>query len=218
MWRGSLLLCLVWLWMAPGVVRAQDDESGNPTNGIPRGSFRGVSWGFTRTWWSRSPSDEGYPQAGTAGPSIGLRLWRPMGARTGITPYIQYFWMDATRTTLLCDSCGATRTDRMAFRELDLGINFDYSLAPSGHGVYLGAGPSVRWGQSGQREVGANRSGLRQKATWFGVTLLAGYRVPMGNKALVFFEPQLMVSPDLADRWQDTYPPDNLNLIMGILW
>ncbi len=220
MLRRIALLCLLSLWLLPGIAGAQEgeDEGGNPAIRAARGSYRGLTWGFTRTWWSRNGHDEGYPQAGTGGPSVGLRLWRPIGTRSGMTPYIQYFWMDATSTTLVCDSCGATRTDRMAFRELDLGLNFDYSLSASGTGVYLGGGPAVRWGQSARREVGADGSGLRQKATWFGITLLAGYRMPMGNKAIAFFEPQFLLSPDLADRWQDTYPPDNLNFLMGILW
>jgi hypothetical protein len=211
-----ITVLFLFLGLASGYVWAQDEDE--PARGLARPSLRGISWGFTRTWWSRRASDEGYAQAGTAGPSIGLRLWRPTGKRTGVTPYIQYFWMNATQTVLLCDSCGDTRTERTAFRELDLGLNFDYSLTPSGNGFYLGGGPLVRWGQAGRREVGSNQSGLTQKAAWFGVTLLAGYRTPFGKHSMAFFEPQLVLSPDLADRWQQTYPPDNLTVLMGILW
>lgn len=219
--RGITWLGLLLLWLAPGTLWAQEDDFFADTAQVvapARGSYRGISWGFTRTWWSRNGHDQGYPEAGTAGPTVGLRLWRPMGLRSGVAPYIQYFWMDATQTTLVGGSGGRLLTERMAFRELDLGLNFDYALRMDGSGFYVGGGPLIRWGQSARREVGADRSGLRQKATWFGVTLLAGYRMPMGTKAMAFFEPQFLVSPDLADRWQDTYPPDNLNIIMGILW
>ena len=54
--------------------------------------------------------------------------------------------------------------------------------------------------------------------TSVGVTVLAGYQIGWGKKTAVFFEPQFTFSPDPADRWQITYPPDNLNLHMGILF
>ena len=204
-WIGIIIMLMVWT----GICNAESDGSG----------YTGISWGFTRTWWSASANDEGYPRAGTAGAVISLRRVKMMNDRIAFSPYIQYFWMRSTTTNLVPDMRGErTITDRTYFREIDLGFNFHLYPVVDSRQFYIGAGPSIRWGQSGRWNVDDNRAISSSKAAWFGLMLLAGYRTSVGEHTTAFFEPQLLFSPDQADRWQAVHPPDNLNLHMGILW
>jgi hypothetical protein len=182
-------------------------------------SWTGFSWGMTRTYWSADKNSEGYPRAGTAATVLGLERTAPLTESLEFAPYFRYQWMRSTVTTLICDTCyGETRTDRTYYREIDLGFNFNcFPLRDHRH-LYLGAGPSVRWGQAGSYELGTERPGEVLRAAWFGLSVLGGYRSYWGEHLAVMFEPQLTFSPDEADRWQRVCPPDNLTLQMGMLW
>jgi hypothetical protein len=216
-YRNVAVVLGMWVFVlcCEAAAYAQEAE-GTPT------SFTGLSWGFTRTFWNGRANDEGYPQAGTAAPMIGLRKVLTITDQFAWEPYLQYLAMYSgpiTRFIPTSDTSGYSMTEKSYFREIDVGLNLMYFPAPRIHEFYLGIGPAFRWGQAGhQSSAQPNGRGPTQKATWFGVSLLAGYRVAMGEHTAVFFEPQYMFSPDPADRWQIVYPPANLNLQMGILW
>ncbi|MBU0508139.1 hypothetical protein KKH27_04800 [bacterium] len=182
-------------------------------------SYNGISWGFSRTWWSADANNEGYPAAGNAGAMVELRRVRMLNDRVAFSPYLQYFWMRSTITTLICDTCyGETVTERSFFREIDLGFNLHLFPVKSCDEFYIGGGPSVRWGQAARREAGTATNTFTAKAAWFGVTVLAGIRTPLYGTSIAFFEPQFTFSPDQADRWQAIYPPDKMSVHMGVLW
>jgi hypothetical protein len=208
-WSVSLLLVL----LLPITIFAQDE-----TEAIS--SYTGITWGMTRTFWHGANASEGYAQAGTAGPVFGLRKVQMMGARTALVPYLTFMAMysgPVTTMRYVQDSILVSReTRRSYFREIDLGLNLQFYPLHGNKSFYFGLGPSIRWGQSGTRlNDGQTKSG---KAAWFGLTGLLGYQAGWGKTTAVFVEPQFTFSPDPADRWQQTYPPDNLNLHMGILF
>jgi hypothetical protein len=190
----------------------------------------GFSWGFTRTYWDGKWYKDGYAEAGTGATMLSLRREMPLNSRTQASLYINCLWMRSTVSTLiepvivdpLTDEVISggrmlTQTHRSYYREYDLGANLNRYLFPDGPSIYVGAGPLIRWGQSGKREVDARELCDSRKATWFGLTVLAGYRTEWNGRT-AFFEPQLTFSPDMADRWQKTYPPVNLTFQMGMLW
>ncbi|HEY3294808.1 MAG TPA: hypothetical protein VGL38_05185 [bacterium] len=212
--RDIKFVWTVLLLFIPVFGFAQDAEDEGIT------SYTGVTWGVTRTFWG-SNTGEGYAHAGTAGPVIGLRKVKMVGSNAAFVPYITYMAMFSgpiTTTQYLQDSILVSRhTTRSYFREIDLGFNLNYYFGPNRKSFYVGLGPSIRWGQSGERTDDA-RPAKTMKAAWFGTTVLVGYQAGWGKKTVVFFEPQFTFSPDPADRWQMAYPPDNLNLHMGILF
>jgi len=210
--RDIKLVWIVLLWFVPTLGFAQEDEEAIT-------SYTGVTWGVTRTFWG-SAGGEGYAQSGTAGPVFGLRKVKMVGTSAAFVPYITYMSMYSgpiTTTTPYQDSLVIEHTRRSYFREIDLGFNLNYYPGSINKAFYFGLGPSIRWGQAGTR-IDDARPAKTMKAAWFGVTVLAGYQIGWGKKTAVFFEPQFTFSPDPADRWQITYPPDNLNLHMGILF
>ena len=211
--RDIVLVCVSLLCLIPALTFAQDENEGIT-------SYTGVTWGVTRTFWG-NPNSEGYAQAGNAGPVIGLRKVQMVGQNAAFVPYITYMAMysgPVTTAEYTQDSILVSRrTSRSYFREIDLGFNVNVYLGGQSKPFYLGFGPSIRWGQAGQKFDGA-RSAQTEKAAWFGLTLLGGYQIGWGKKTIVFFEPQYTFSPDPADRYQMVYPPDNLNLHMGILF
>jgi hypothetical protein len=208
-----VLVPLLLLIMLPMAIFAQDEDEGIT-------SYTGITWGMTRTFWG-SASSEGYPQAGNAGPVIGLRKVQMVGANTAFVPYLTFMVMYSgpiTTAEYVQDSILISRTTtRNYFREIDLGFNLDFYPIHNTKSFYLGFGPSIRWGQAATR-VNDARPAQTVKAAWFGVTGLVGYQMGWGKKTVVFFEPQYTLSPDPADRWQMAYPPENLNLNMGILF
>ncbi|MBU0690305.1 hypothetical protein KKC97_04095 [bacterium] len=190
----------------------------------------GVSWGFTRTYWDGKWYKDGYAGAGTGATMLSLRREMPVGAQTQVSLYISYLWMRNTISTLiepvivdpvtdevLNGGMMFTQTHRSYYREYDVGVNLHRYLFPDGPMIYIGGGPLVRWGQSGRRNIDGPPPGDTHKATWFGLTVLAGYRTEWKGRT-TFFEPQLTFSPDMADRWQENYPPVNLSFQMGMLW
>jgi len=200
--------------LLPAVALAQAEDEGIT-------SYTGVTWGMTRTFWGGSASSEGYPQAGNAGPVIGLRKVQMVGSNVSFVPYLTFMVMYSgpiTTAQYVQDSILVSRTTtRTYFREIDLGFNLNFYPVSNSKSFYVGLGPSVRWGQAGTR-INDARPAQTMKAAWFGVTGLLGYQIGWGSKTAVFFEPQYTFSPDPADRWQIAYPPDNLNLIMGVLF
>jgi hypothetical protein len=185
------------------------------------GSYTGVSWGFARTWWGGGWSNEGYPQAGTSGPMLSLSRVSFVSDRLALAPYLNYFWMTSEFTTAkyVSDSLLVSTTSRRTyFREIDLGLNLHYFPVQDSRTFYFGGGPSIRWGQAGNQVVGGPRPGSVMKGAWFGLTALCGLMTSVEDKVTVYFEPQFTFSPDEADRFQATYPPTNLNLMMGILF
>ena len=190
----------------------------------------GVSWGFTRTYWDGTWYKDGYAGAGTGATLLSLRREMPINARTDISLYLSYMWMRNTISTLIepviadpvtddiiSGGWMFTQTHRSYYREYNLGFNLHRYLFPEGPSIYIGGGPLARWGQSGRRNVDEKPPGDIHKAAWFGLTVLAGYRTEWNGKT-AFFEPQLTFSPDMADRWQENYPPVNLTFQMGMLW
>ena len=190
----------------------------------------GISWGFNRTYWDGKWYQDGYAEAGTGGALLSLRREMPVGAQTAVSFYFSFMWMRHTTTTLIepvivdpesdtviGGGMMATQTHRTYFREYDLGFNIHRYLTTEGPSIYFGGGPSIRWGQAAKLDIEDERPGDIHKAAWFGLTLLAGYRTTMNGKT-TFFEPQLTFSPDPADRWQETYPPVNFTIQMGLLW
>ena len=213
---------LVVSLIVPACLFAQDGEADTPPK--PLKSYTGLSWGAVHTVWNGRWSNEGYPRAGTMAPFISLRKVSPTGSQLAVAPYFSYFATYSTISTLICDTCtqGAlndgTLTERMYYREIDLGLNFQYHLSVKCPEWYVGGGPSVRWGQAGLRVRGEPRPGVVRRATWFGLTVLGGYLHDWGGKQSMFIEPQFTFCPDPADRWQRNYPPDTVTLQMGILW
>jgi len=211
--RDIMFVWIILLMFAPVLAMAQDASE-------PITSYTGVTFGMTRTSWGSSNGD-GYPGAGTAGPVFGLRKVHMVGENIALAPYLTYMAIYSgpiTTAEFMQDSILVSRhTTRSYFREIDLGFDLNFYMGGATKPFYLGLGPSVRWGQSGQQFDDAH-SAKSQKAAWFGMTLLAGYQVGWGKKTVVFFEPQYTFSPDPADRYQTVYPPDNLNLHMGILF
>ena len=219
------IVCLVWSLTLPATTRAQDNENeGDVRPPVALRSYTGLSWGATHTIWNGRWSNEGYPQAGTMAPFISLRKISPVGSRMAMAPYLSYFAMYSTISTLICDTCtqGAlnddTRTERMYFREIDLGLNLLAYPSARNHNWYVGGGPVIRWGQAGKRVRGEERPGIVRKGAWFGLALVAGLRQDWGEKQAIFIEPQFTFSPDPSDRWQRNYPPETLTLHMGLLW
>ncbi len=194
------------------VALAEDEES--------NGSTRfGLSWGFTRTYWSSNINDEGYARAGSGAMRIGIRRVQSSRERMEIVPHAEYLWAGSTVTTLICDTCyGMTITERSYFRELDLGFDVHYYPWQACRNFYVGAGPLVRWGSAGIRELRETRPGEVMKAAWFGINLKLGLSTTDRNGMSAFCEPVITWSPDAADRWQRVYPPDNLSLQMGLMW
>lgn len=211
--REIKLVWVILMVILPTFGLAQAEDEGAK-------SYIGVTWGLTRTFWG-SNDGEGYPQAGTAGPVIGLRKVKMMSSKMAFVPYLTYMAMysgPVTTAKYVQDSILISRqTQRSYYREIDLGFNLNFYPGGIAKSFYLGLGPSIRWGQSGIR-IDDARPAKTTKAAWFGVSLLAGYQIDWGKKAVVFFEPQYVFSPDPADRWQMAYPPDNLNFVMGILF
>ncbi len=190
----------------------------------------GFSWGFTRTYWDGKWYEDGYAGAGTGATVLSLRRETQLNERTDISLYLSYLWMRNTISTLiepvivdpLTDDVISggmmfTQSHRSYYREYNLGVNLHRYLFPEEPSIYIGGGPLVRWGQSGRRDIKAEPPGDIHKATWFGLTVLAGYRSEWNGRT-AFFEPQLTFSPDMADRWQENYPPVNLTFQMGLLW
>jgi len=193
----------------------------------------GFSWGFTRTYWDGTWYGDGYAEAGTGGNSIAIRHERPVAEHMQISFVGNYSWMRHTTTTLLepviidpmtdeviSGGLMATRTDNTYFREAELAAHVHYFLDDFGRQkFYVGAGPSVRWGAAGKREQDSQRAEFHTQAAWFGVSALAGMRQQWNDDGVTtFFEPRLLWSPDGADRYQQTFPPVNLMITMGLLW
>ncbi|MCB9365949.1 MAG: hypothetical protein H6508_02000 [Calditrichaeota bacterium] len=193
----------------------------------------GVSWGYTRTYWQGTWYQDGYAEAGTAGNMLSVRHEVPFGAHTNFVMSGSYSWLRHTTTTLLepvvidpltddVISGGAmlTRTDHTYFREIDLAAQVHYYLDDRGASkFYVGGGPAARWGSAGKRRQDALKSDYHTQAAWFGLSGLAGIRQEWNDNGLqTFFEPQLLWSPDNADRYQETFPPVSLIVAMGILW
>ncbi len=205
----ALLICL------PALLFSQDEYQDVQPPQMK--SYTGFSWGMVHTIWNGRWNNEGYPQAGTMGFLLSLRKVSPMGSSMALAPYLNYSMM-YSRVSVLSDSTeSGTVSLRTYFREIDLGINLQATVSKKCSGWYIGGGPSVRWGQAGKRVGHEARPGTVRKATWFGLTALAGYRQEWGKRA-VFVEPQYTFSPDMADRWQRNYPPDMFSLQMGLLW
>ena len=212
----SLLLVLVMFMMA---------QAADYSNGL--------SWGFTRTYWEGTWYGDGYAEAGTGGNVFGLRHERSIAEHTLLAIVGSYSWMGHTTTTLrepvifdpetdevISGGSLDTRTDKTYFREAELAAHVHYFLDDRGRQkLYVGGGPSARWGAAGKREQDAHRAEFHTQAAWFGFSALAGLRQQWSEDGLVtFFEPRLLWSPDGADRYQTTFPPVNLILSMGILW
>ncbi len=179
----------------------------------------GLSWGFTRTYWSADKNDEGYAAAGTGATRLGFRRIQPADESWELVPHLDYLWMRSTITTLICDTCyGEVRTDRSYFRELDLGLDLHFFPFHECDDFYVGTGPLVRWGSSGTRMDQGRRNERSTRAAWFGLNMMIGYRAFHGENLGAFIEPVLTWSPDDADRWQHVFPPDNLSLQMGLMW
>ena len=218
------IVCFTWCSMFPAINFAQDENDSGVPPSAPLKSYTGLSWGATHTIWNGRWTNEGYPAAGTMAPYISLRKVSPLGAKMGMEPYLSYFAMYSTISTLICDTCTQgslnddTRTERMYFREIDLGLNLLAYPNPRNHDWYIGGGPVIRWGQSGRRVKNEGRPGLVRKGAWFGLTLVTGVKQDWGDKYAIFIEPQFTFSPDPSDRWQHNYPPETLTLQMGLLW
>lgn len=203
------------------------------TAAFAQSAATGLSWGYTRTYWDGTWYEDGYAGAGTAGNMISIRREMPMNDRTRIAVSGSYSWMRHTTTTLrepvvidpLTDEVISggmldTRTDHTYFREIDLALHAHHYLDNEGKNkFYIGGGPSARWGSAGKREQDSREASYQTNAAWFGFSALAGLRQQWNEDGLVtFFEPQLLWSPDAADRYQDTFPPVNLIVAMGVLW
>ncbi len=193
----------------------------------------GLSWGFTRTYWDGTWYEDGYAGAGTGGNMVSFRREMPMNNQTRISLMGSYSWLRHTTTTLLepviidpltdeviSGGMMATRTDHTYFREIEVAAHIHQYLDTEGHSTfYIGGGPSARWGSAGIREQDSRKSDFHTQAAWFGLSALVGMRQQWDDDGLVtFFEPRLLWSPDPSDRYQETFPPVNLIVAMGVLW
>ncbi|NUO17840.1 hypothetical protein HUU59_00105 [bacterium] len=193
----------------------------------------GVSWGFTRTYWDGTWYRDGYAQAGTGGNMISVRRDLPMNNQTRIAILGSYSWLRHTTTTLrepvvidpvtdevISGGLLTTRTDKTYFREIELAAHLHHYVDSEGRSqFYLGGGPSARWGSAGKREQNSRKSEFHTNAAWFGLSALVGMKQQWSDGALTtFFEPRLLWSPDPSDRFQETFPPVNLIVAMGVLW
>lgn len=193
----------------------------------------GLSWGYTRTYWDGTWYEDAYTGAGTAGNMFCIRREMPLNDLTRLSVSAAYSWMRHTTTTLVEQvvidpvtdqvvSGGAldTRTEHSYFREIDLAVHAHRYLQSEGRNrFYVGGGPAIRWGSAGRREQDSRSLSYQTNAAWFGLSILGGLRQQWREDGPVtFFEPQLLWSPDAADRYQKTFPPVNLVVAMGVLW
>lgn len=200
---------------------------------LAQGAATGLSWGFTRTYWDGTWYEDGYAEAGTGGNMISLRREMPMSDRTFVNVMGSYSWMRYTTTTLrepvvidpltdevISGGMLATRTDLTYFREMEIAAHVHQYLDNEGQSkFYVGGGPSIRWGAAGKREQDSRKAEFHTQAAWFGFSALIGLRQQWNDEGLItFFEPRMLWSPDDADRFQQTFPPVNLMIAMGVLW
>ncbi|MBK6766441.1 MAG: hypothetical protein IPG71_09015 [bacterium] len=193
----------------------------------------GFSWGYTRTYWDGTWYEDAYTGAGTAGNMFSVRREMPMNDRTRLAVSATYNWMRHTTTTLIepvvidpvtdqviSGGLLAARTEHSYFREIDVAIHAHRYVNPeSRNRFYFGGGPAIRWGSAGRRDQDSRRMSYQTNAAWFGLSVVGGLRQQWKEDGLeTFFEPQLLWSPDAADRYQETFPPVNLVVAMGVLW
>lgn len=198
-----------------------------------QGASNGLSWGFTRTYWDGTWYRDGYAEAGTGGNMVSVRRDMPMNDLTRITLVGSYSWLRHTTTRLIepviidpvsdeviSGGMLATRTHHTFFREIEVAAHLHQYLDSEGNSkFYVGGGPSARWGSAGKREQNTRKAEFHTNAAWFGLSALVGMEQQwIENGLKTFFEPRLLWSPDPSDRFQETFPPVNFIVAMGILW